>query len=140
MRARTLLWIIWCLSVRQFPSAFVENVAALLYVKNGRVWGSLVAVIEGIGYTASAAEDDPINHGIPHHRKRVFITILRKDLEAEWGTMEPKWDVPEHSFTPIEDMLLPAEDPAVVAEFAAFDQVLLESGMEARFEPVLHAK
>ena len=59
MRARTLLWIIWCLSVRQFPGAFVENVAELLFVKQGKVWGALMAVIEGIGYTATVAEDNP---------------------------------------------------------------------------------
>jgi site-specific DNA-cytosine methylase len=129
MRARTLLWIIWCLSVRQFPAAFVENVAALLYIKQGKVWGALLAVIEGIGYTATVAEDDPVNHGIPHHRKRAFILILRKDLESEWGTLAAKFEVPEHTFTPIEDMLLPADDPAVVAEFAAFDIDLIDSGM-----------
>ena len=128
MRARTLLWIIWCLSVRQFPCAFVENVAELLYIKQGKVGGALLAVIEGIGYTATVAEDNPINHGVPHHRKRAFILILRKDLEAEWGSLADKFEVPEHTFTPIEDMLLPADDPAVVEEFEAFELELVDSG------------
>lgn len=56
-RARTLLWIVWCLAVRQFHGAFVENVAHLLYLSQGRVYGTLVAVLEGIGYTAVASVD-----------------------------------------------------------------------------------
>ena len=56
-RARTLLWIIWCLAVRQFHGAFVENVAELLYIAKGKVYGTLTAVLEGIGYTAVASVD-----------------------------------------------------------------------------------
>ena len=67
-RARTLLWIVWCLAERQFHGAFVENVANLLYVDKGRVYGTLLAVLEGIGYAAVAAVDCPLRHGIPHAR------------------------------------------------------------------------
>jgi DNA (cytosine-5)-methyltransferase 1 len=56
-RARTLLWIVWCLAVRQFQGAFVENVAHLLYIAGGKVYGTLVAVLEGIGYTAVTSVD-----------------------------------------------------------------------------------
>jgi site-specific DNA-cytosine methylase len=32
-RARALLWIVWCLAVRQFEGAFVENIDHLLYIE-----------------------------------------------------------------------------------------------------------
>jgi len=43
--------------VRQFQGAFVENVAHLLYISQGKVYGTLVAVLEGIGYTAVTSVD-----------------------------------------------------------------------------------
>jgi site-specific DNA-cytosine methylase len=48
---------VWCLAERQFHGVFVENVANLLYVAKGKVYGTLVAVLEGIGYTAVTAVD-----------------------------------------------------------------------------------
>jgi site-specific DNA-cytosine methylase len=85
LQARTLLWIVWCLAVRQFDGAFVENVANLLYVKGGRVVGITLALLEGLGYQAVPAVDSPISHGIPRDRKRVFISILRSDHADKWG-------------------------------------------------------
>ena len=42
---------------------------------------------------------------------------------------------PPHVFTPIEEMLLPADHPAVVAEFKEFDKVLKASGMDSALVP-----
>ena len=135
LRARTLLWIVWCLAVRQFDGAFVENVANLLYIKDGRVMGTILALLEGLGYQAVPAVDSPISHGIPHDRKRVFISILRSDHADKWGLHKATVPRPTHVFTPIEDMLLPSDHVLVVAEFAAFDQILRESGMDSALVP-----
>ena len=148
-RARTLLWIVWCLAVRQFQGAFVENVAHLLYISKGKVYGTLVSVLEGIGYTAVTAVDCPLRHGVPHSRERAFISILRSDLVDRWG---PPVALPRpqdrHSrfedqgahahgetFVPIEKLLLPPSHPAVVAEFEAFALVLVESALGAGADP-----
>jgi site-specific DNA-cytosine methylase len=131
LRARTLLWIVWCLAVRQFDGAFVENVENLLYIKGGRVMGTILALLEGLGYQAVPAPDSPISHGIPHARDRVFISILRSDHADKWGLHAAKAPRPQHVFTPIEDMLLPADHELVVAEFAAFDRILRESGLSS---------
>jgi site-specific DNA-cytosine methylase len=141
-RARTLLWIVWCLAERQFHGAFVENVGNLLYIDNGRVYGTLLAVLEGIGYTAVTAVDCPLRHGIPHARERAFISILRSDLSDRWGLPAAVptdkvestrfLDKGAHShgetFVPIEELLLPPDHPAVVAEIAEFAQVLIDAG------------
>jgi site-specific DNA-cytosine methylase len=56
-RARTFFWILWCLSIRQFPSAFIENVQSLLSMKDGAVWKLLKSVAEGIGYVVQVSVD-----------------------------------------------------------------------------------
>jgi site-specific DNA-cytosine methylase len=128
---------VWCLAERQFHGAFVENVANLLYVDKGRVYGTLLAVLEGIGYAAVAAVDCPLRHGIPHDRERAFISILRSDLTDKWGpppALPAAGDKDFHhhdsveTFVPIEEFLLPPDHPAVVAEIAAFAQVLIDAG------------
>ena len=132
----------WCLAERQFHGVFVENVANLLYVDKDRVYGTLLAVLEGIGYTAVAAVDCPLRHGIPHARERAFISILRLDLSDKWGLPAAVptdkvettrfLDTGAHShgetFVPIEELLLPPDHPAVVAEIAEFAQVLIDAG------------
>ena len=134
-RARTLLWIVWCLAVRRFEAAFVENVENLLYMRDGVVMGTLLAVLEGLGYRAVAAVDTPTRHGVPHYRLRAFISILREDKAARWGMLPAVAPPPDHVFTPIEDMLLPADNPAVVAEFEDFEKVLTASGMKSALVP-----
>jgi site-specific DNA-cytosine methylase len=123
------------LAVRRFEAAFVENVENLLYIKNCEVMGTLVAVLEGLGYRAVAAKDSPTRHGIPHLRNRAFISILREDKAAKWGVHPADAPAPPHVFTPIEDMLLPADHPEVVAEFEEFEKVLEASGMESALVP-----
>jgi hypothetical protein len=96
---------------------------------------TILALLEGLGYQAVPAVDSPINHGIPHDRKRDFISILRSDHADKWGLHAATAPRPPHVFTPIEDMLLPADHVLVVAEFAAFDQILRESGMSSALVP-----
>jgi hypothetical protein len=43
-RSNTLLWFFWCLSVRQFPTAFIENSAQLQRSNKGRDWVGLQGV------------------------------------------------------------------------------------------------
>jgi hypothetical protein len=45
------------LSIRQFPSAFIENVSSLLTMKGGAVWKLLKSVAEGIGYVVQSSVD-----------------------------------------------------------------------------------
>jgi hypothetical protein len=59
--------------------------------------------------------DSPISHGIPHDRKRVFISILRSDHADKWGLHKATVPRPTHVFTPIEDMLLPSDHVLVPA-------------------------
>ena len=56
-RARTFFWILWCLSIRQFPAAFIENVRSLMNMQGGAVWKLLQSVAEGIGYTVQYSFD-----------------------------------------------------------------------------------
>jgi len=134
-RARTLWWVLWCLAERQFPSAFVENVEALLTMKDGAEWALVQAVAQGIGYCVQPVRDDPLRLGIPHSRRRVFVFFLREDLAAKWG-MPALFPPPEsRPMIPLEHFLLPADSVEVQEEFRAFDLKLLDSGLEASFRP-----
>jgi site-specific DNA-cytosine methylase len=139
-RARTLWWVLWCLAERQFPSALVENVESLLYMKKGEEWALVQAIAEGIGYKVQAVVDDPLLLGIPHQRKRVFIFFLRDDLAAKWG-MPAVFPTPEPlPMLPLEDFLLPAESAEAQAEFADFALLLLEAGLDSEFSEVIWCK
>ena len=134
-RARTLWWVLWCLAERQFPSAFVENVKALITMRNGAEWALVQAVAQGIGYCVQPVRDDPLRLGIPHSRRRVFVFFLREDLAAKWG-MPALFPPPEsRPMIPLEHFLLPADSVEVQEEFRAFDLKLLDSGLEASFRP-----
>ena len=56
-RARTFFWVLWCLAIRQFPSAFIENVAPLLTLEDGAVWALLKSIAVGIGYQVQTQMD-----------------------------------------------------------------------------------
>ena len=56
-RARTFFWVLWCLAIRQFPSAFIENVAPLLTLEDGAVWALLKSIAVGIGYQVQTQTD-----------------------------------------------------------------------------------
>jgi hypothetical protein len=82
-RARTLLWVLWCLAERQFPSAFLEKAEELLLMKKGAEWVLIEAVAQGIDYRVQPVRDDPTRLGTPHQRRRVFLFFLRGDLVAK---------------------------------------------------------
>ena len=56
-RARTFFWIIWCLALRQFESAFIENVTALIDMDGGREWSLLKSLLEAVGYVVQVRRD-----------------------------------------------------------------------------------
>ena len=139
-RARTLWWVLWCLAERQFPSAFIENVEELRHMERGAEWALIEAVAQGIGYRVQEVRDDPTRLGIPHQRRRMFIFFLRDDLVAKWG-MPALFPAPKRwPWIPLENFLLPADSAEARAAFAAFDLALLESGLEAKFRPVIWPK
>jgi site-specific DNA-cytosine methylase len=120
-----------------FPTAFVENVKALITMKDGAELALVQAVAQGIGYCVQPVRDDPLRLGIPHSRRRVCVFFLREDLAAKWG-MPALFPQPEsRPMIPLEHFLLPADSEEVQEEFRAFDLKLLESGLEASFRPVI---
>ena len=106
-------------------------------MKGGAEWALIEAVAQGIGYRVQPIRDDPTRQDIPHQRKRVFVFFLRDDLVAKWG-MPALFPTPASKpWIPLEHFLMPAESAVVQAEFKAFDLVLLESGLQASFRPVV---
>lgn len=55
------------------PYIFFENVKGLLNHDNGRTFGIILEVLDGMGYDAQWELLDSQNFGVPQHRERVFL-------------------------------------------------------------------
>lgn len=55
------------------PYIFFENVKGLLGHDNGRTFGIILEVLDGMGYDSQWELLDSKNFGIPQHRERVFL-------------------------------------------------------------------
>ena len=58
---------------RGIPYIFFENVKGLLNHDNGRTFGIILEVLDGMGYDAQWELLDSQNFGVPQHRERVFL-------------------------------------------------------------------
>lgn len=88
-RSKTMLWIIWCLAVRQFKFAMIENVSHLQTMRGGDVWRSLTSMFHAAGYHLHHEHSCAARWLYPETRKRVFILALRADLHRRWGVPRP---------------------------------------------------
>ncbi len=55
------------------PYIFFENVKGLLNHDNGRTFGIILEVLDGMGYDSQWELIDSQNFGVPQHRERVFL-------------------------------------------------------------------
>lgn len=55
------------------PYIFFENVKGLLNHDNGRTFGIILEVLDGMGYDSQWELLDSQNFGVPQHRERVFL-------------------------------------------------------------------
>ena len=88
-RSKAMLWIVWCLAVRQFKFAIIENVSHLQTMRGGDVWRSLTAMFHAAGYHLHHEHSCAARWLYPETRKRVFILALRADLFQAWGVPRP---------------------------------------------------
>jgi len=58
---------------RGIPYILFENVKGLLNHDNGRTFGIILEVLDGMGYDAQWELLDSQNFGVPQHRERVFL-------------------------------------------------------------------
>ena len=81
----TALWREMLRVVRHLRPRYVlvENVAALLTLRNGALFGEVVGGLAACGYDADYDCFPAAAFGAPHGRDRVFITAVRSDL---WPT------------------------------------------------------
>ena len=119
-RSNTLLWFFWCLAVRQFPTAFIENSAQLQRSNGGNDWVVCKALAAAIGYQISVQKDCASRWKYAEVRHRVFISLIRDDLFDEWGS--PPSLVRPSTLTrqTVEDTLLPPKHPLVLQELRDF--------------------
>ena len=128
-RSDTLLWFFWCLAVRQFPTALIENSAQLLHSNDGDDWRLCVALAEATGYHISAQRDNAAKWGYAEIRQRVFISLTRMDLFKLWGSVPKLVHPTVVNRQVIEETLLPATHELVQAEFAAFHELMVSLDM-----------
>jgi site-specific DNA-cytosine methylase len=119
-RSNTLLWFFWCLAVRQFPTAFIENSAQLQRSNGGNDWVVCKALAAAIGYQISVQKDCASRWKYAEVQHRVFISLIRDDLFDEWGS--PPSLVRPSTLTrqTMEDTLLPPKHPLVLQELRDF--------------------
>jgi DNA (cytosine-5)-methyltransferase 1 len=58
---------------RGIPYILFENVKGLLSHDNGRTFGIILEVLDGMGYDTQWELLDSQNFGVPQHRERVFL-------------------------------------------------------------------
>ena len=58
---------------KRIPYIFFENVKGLLNHDNGRTFGIILEVLDGMGYDSQWELLDSQNFGVPQHRERVFL-------------------------------------------------------------------
>ena len=127
-RSDTLLWFFWCLAVRQFPTAFIENSAQLQRSNGGKDWQVCTALAAAIGYKVSVQRDCASRWKYAEVRQRMFITLIRDDLFDVWGSPPALVHPPLLPPQTLESILLPPSHPAVLEEIVSFKAILEESG------------
>ena len=132
-RSNTLLWFFWCLAVRQFPTAFIENSAQLQRSNEGRDWVVCKALAAAIGYQISVQKDCASSWKYAEVRQRVFISLIRDDLFSVWGRPPALVHPPSLQRQTIESTLLPPSHPLVVQELIDFAEVLRVMGDTGRW-------
>ena len=123
-RSNTLLWFFWCLAVRHFPTALIENSAQLRRSNGGDDWRLCVALAEATGYHISVQQDNALHWGYAEVRHRIFISLTRMDLFEQWGSVPKLVHPPIGQRQTIEDTLLPPAHALVQAELVAFEEVM----------------
>jgi hypothetical protein len=119
-RSSTLLWFFWCLAVRQFPTALIENSAQLQRSNKGSDWVVCKALAATIGYQISVQKDCASMWKYAEVRQRVFISLIRDDLFGVWGRPPALVRPPSLTRQTIESTLLSPTHPLVVQELLDF--------------------
>lgn len=126
-RTDTLLWVIWALARRQWPVAFLENVANIINTNLGNDWLVILQMFDMAGYVVFYQLDCASHWNYDQTRKRVFITAMRKDLARVWGAPPPVTKEPAPG-KGLCDTLFPWDHPEVQKEVIDFASALAEEG------------
>lgn len=78
---RATAWaVVTCLEVHRPPVAVVENVREFV---NWVLWPAWTAAINALGYALQPMVLDTADHGVPQHRRRLFIVATRSKHPIE---------------------------------------------------------
>lgn len=91
---------------------FLENVKNYLGHDGGRTLSRTLELLDEVGYRSHYAVLDASRYGVPQKRERIYFACFRKDLGVGDAFRFPE---PTNEDVALEDVLLPADDPALEA-------------------------